>query len=64
MVSYRVIHQKDMTYGVEFTDRDRGSHTVTGFKTEAEAEAWIAEQKQLEDDAALGPREAWGEWEH
>jgi hypothetical protein len=61
--NYRVIPQKDMSYGVELTEPSRGLRTVTGFQTEAKAEAWIAEQKQLEDAAERGLRNSVGERE-
>jgi hypothetical protein len=43
--SYRIIPQKDLTYGVEVTIPDTYPTLVTGFATEQRADAWIAEHK-------------------
>jgi hypothetical protein len=43
--TYRIVPQKDLTYGVEITTPNTYPGTVPGFRTEEEAEAWIAEQK-------------------
>ena len=39
--TFRIVQQKDMTYGVEVTIPGTLLTTVTGFATEADAEAWI-----------------------
>jgi hypothetical protein len=46
--SYRVVPQKDLTYGVEISDGKSVPSTVTKFATEAEAQAWITEQQKAE----------------
>jgi hypothetical protein len=43
--TYRVVPQKDLTYGVEITSSQTYPGTVPGFPTKEEAEAWIAEQE-------------------
>jgi len=45
---YRTMMQKDGSYGVEITRRNAGPSTTTGFRTEAEAQAWL-ERKRDED---------------
>jgi hypothetical protein len=43
---YRVVLQKNLTYGVGITSSRTFPGTVPGFRTEQDAEAWIAEQKR------------------
>ena len=43
--SYRLIPFKDLTYGVEVTQRGKSSYTVDTFATEAEARSWVVQQK-------------------
>ena len=43
--TYRIVQQKDLTYGVELTSSQTFPGTVPGFRTEAEAQSWIVEQK-------------------
>jgi hypothetical protein len=52
--SYRVVPQKDSTYGVEVSDGASLPTTVKSFATEAETNAWITEQTQTELRAAVG----------
>jgi hypothetical protein len=47
--TYRIVPQKDLTYGVEITSSQTFPGTVPGFRTEAEAEAWIAEQRAKDE---------------
>lgn len=42
-------------YDVFVKFENGGRHTIRGFKTEAEAKAWVAEAKRVE--AGLPPRE-------
>jgi hypothetical protein len=44
--SYRVVPQKDMTYGVEVAVPGSYPALVTSFTTEQNAEAWIAKHKR------------------
>ncbi len=44
--TYRVILQKDLTFGVEVTVPGSFPAMVTSFATEETAEAWIADYKQ------------------
>jgi hypothetical protein len=44
---YRVILQKDGTYGVEIAEQGVLPIVVGAFRTEAEAEAWIVKTRQL-----------------
>jgi hypothetical protein len=44
--SYRVVPQKDMTYGVEVAVPGSYPALVTSFATEQKAEAWITEHKR------------------
>jgi hypothetical protein len=55
--TYSIVHLNDTSYGVEITAPDRSPHTVTGFNTEADAQAWMTDQKRLETAA----ERAWGE---
>jgi hypothetical protein len=46
--NYRVVLQKDGTYGVEFGEPGGPAPTlVTGFRTETEAEMWIVKERQM-----------------
>jgi hypothetical protein len=49
--TYRVVPQKDLTYGVEVSDGKSMPTVITSFKTTAEAEAWILEQKRSDLEA-------------
>jgi hypothetical protein len=42
--TYRVVAQKNRTYGVEVRRPGAAPYLVTGFKTEAEAETWIQQR--------------------
>jgi hypothetical protein len=53
--AYRIVPQKDLTYGVEITSSETYPGTVPGFRTEREAAAWITEQK-AKDEAELKVR--------
>jgi hypothetical protein len=44
--SYRVVPQKDLTYGVEVSDGKSVPTVVTSFATVLEARIWILEQKR------------------
>jgi hypothetical protein len=41
---FRVI-QQDLGYGVEVTEPGASPYTVSGFKTEEEAEVWVADRQ-------------------
>jgi hypothetical protein len=43
---YRVVPRPDSTYAVEIRYAGGALEGATGFRTEAEAEAWIAEKKR------------------
>ena len=43
--TYRVISLENGAFGVEVSIPDRNPTTVSVFKTEADAEAWIAEHR-------------------
>jgi len=43
-ILYRVVPEGSHSCAVEVTDRGRLRHFESGFATEAEAEAWAAEQ--------------------
>ena|GEM_PF-3904236 len=49
--TYRIVPQKDLTYGVEISDGKSMPTIITRFGTTAEAEAWILEQKRLDLEA-------------
>lgn len=44
--TYRVVELINGAFGVEFKTPESYPATVSSFKTEAEAEAWIAQKKQ------------------
>jgi len=53
--TYRVIRFDDGAFGVEVSIPDRHPTTVSMFKTEADAEAWIAEhRRQVESQTQSG----------
>ena len=45
--TYRVIQRDDDSFTVEVTRNGALLHTAAGFATEAEADAWIAQDKRL-----------------
>ena len=45
--NYRVIQQGDRSFTVEVTRTGALPQTAAGFATEAEADAWIAQDKRL-----------------
>jgi hypothetical protein len=45
--NYRVIHQPDDSFAVEVTRTGALPQMAAGFATEAEADAWIAQDKRL-----------------
>ena len=49
--TYELVHQKDGSFGVKVTIPDTHPTVVTGFSTEAAAEAWMPKHKQ---DVASG----------
>ena len=50
--TYRVVPQKDMTYGAEVTKPKAMPYTITGFGTEAAAQVWIRDQLKKTQRAA------------
>jgi hypothetical protein len=44
--SYRVVQRSDSTYAVEIRYAGGALEGASGFRTEAEAQAWIAEKKR------------------
>jgi hypothetical protein len=46
--SYRIVPQKDLTYGVQISVGRSMPSTVTPFATEAQAHVWIAEQQDTD----------------
>jgi hypothetical protein len=53
--SYRVIPFSDGSFGIEITIPDRYPTTVSKFKTEADAEAWIVEhQRRVQSQTQSG----------
>jgi len=48
MVSYRILDQKNLTYGVEVREPDTAPQIVTGFQSIAEAEHWIEIRRRSE----------------
>jgi hypothetical protein len=53
--SYRVIPLENGSFGVEVSIPDSHPTTVSVFKTEADAEAWIAEhQRRVQSQAQSG----------
>jgi hypothetical protein len=54
-VSYRVIPFDDGSFGIEITIPDSYPTTVSKFKTEADAEAWIVEhQRRVQSQTQSG----------
>jgi hypothetical protein len=50
MATYSVVFREDRsTYDVVMRDDIGGWHTILGFKTEAAAQAWIAEDRRITD---------------
>jgi hypothetical protein len=48
--SYRIIRRPDMTFGTEVTIEGMSPTIITGFATEAMAEAWIEKhRREIED---------------
>ena len=44
-ISFRILPQGEGDYAVEVTEPGDPAYTVTGFKSEAEAEAWVADRQ-------------------
>ena len=51
MAEYRVIQRDDDSFAVEVTRTGALSQMAAGFATEAEAEAWIAQDRRLREAA-------------
>ena len=49
--SYRLIHQEDDSFAVEVTRTGALPQMAAGFASEAEADAWIAQDKRLSEAA-------------
>jgi hypothetical protein len=49
--NYRVIHREDDSFAVEVTRPGALPQLAVGFATEAEADAWIAQDKRLREAA-------------
>jgi len=45
-VQFRLVFHHDLTYSVEITMPDRTKKIAKGFATEADAEAWCAEEER------------------
>ena len=45
--NYRLIHRDDDSFAVEVTRIGALAQTAVGFATEAEADAWIAQDRRL-----------------
>jgi len=43
-ILFRIV-QQDLNYAIEVTEPGASPYTVTGFKTEEEAEAWVADRQ-------------------
>ena len=56
--TYRVVAQKDLTYGVEVTIPDTHPTMVTSFATKRDAEAWITKHSKQAESARI-PRRKW-----
>lgn len=53
--TYRVIPLEDGSFGIEITIPDRQPTKVSKFKTEADAEAWIADhQRRVQSQTQSG----------
>jgi hypothetical protein len=50
-VNYRVIQRDDDSFAVEVTRTGALPQTAAGFASEAEADAWIAQDKRLREAA-------------
>jgi len=50
-ILFRILPQGDGDYAVEITEPDVPAYTITGFKSEAEAEAWVADRQFAAKDA-------------
>ena len=44
-ILFRILPQGEGDYAVEVTEPGDPAYTVTGFKSEAEAEAWVADRQ-------------------
>jgi hypothetical protein len=55
--TYRVIRRPDMSFGAEVTIPGMNPTVITGFATEALAEAWIAKHKREIED--YPPERGW-----
>jgi hypothetical protein len=55
--TYRVIRRPDMSFGAEVTILGMSPTVITGFATEALAEAWIAKHKREIED--YPPERGW-----
>jgi hypothetical protein len=53
-VTFRVIPMKDRTYQVELVRPDGSRRTITGFRSEHEAQAWGVQAERM--ISAEGPR--------
>jgi len=51
--SYRIVPQKDLSYGVEVSDGKSIPTVITRFENMAEAEAWISMQRRLDLEAGV-----------
>jgi hypothetical protein len=49
--NYRVIHREDHSFSVEITRSGILPQTTVGFATEADANAWIVQDKKLSQAA-------------
>ena len=49
--NYRVVQQDDDSFAVEVTRTGVAPHKAAGFVTEAEADAWITQDKRLREAA-------------
>jgi hypothetical protein len=55
--TYRVVSQKDLTYGVEVAIPDTHPTMVTSFATKQDAEAWIAKHRMQAESGV--PERRW-----
>jgi hypothetical protein len=54
MITYTVIASADrMDFHVKIAGSDGNRQTMLGFRTESDADAWIANDKRLTEDTAL-----------
>ena len=44
-ISFRILPQGEGDYAVEVTEPGDPAYTVTGFRSEADAEAWVADRQ-------------------